>query len=439
MKKIIYTSALLLCVLVGKAIDYPMKSTVLSNGLKVIVCEKNTNTMAEVEVWYRVGSKDEWDGVRGMAHMFEHMMFRGSKNFNGEGDVYIKLIEKLGGSSNAYTTFDRTVYHEEVESKNVEKVFELEADRMANLILSQKVLDTERQVVGEELRLGQNNWYRRMNEERYKSLYPLGHPYQVDVIGYLNEITAFTTKQCQDFYDKFYSPNNAFIVVTGNVKAEDVFAYAQKHFGGITKQLPLNTKKAEPDIFNHNIALEEMTIDFPVQIYSYIVPAPAFGHKDFYAFNMLADLLFINSNSILNIRLVSNGNLAYQIAANHDNSRIYNEYSNFDIIMQAAIGNAKVKKIIAKEINEIINEGIDQKLIDDYISNFEAQGIFENYSNQNISARLGYAEYYYNDYTRHSADLEAYKKIRADDLKLIAQTYFNPDKLKVINCKPVSE
>jgi len=439
MKKISCITALLFSTLVTKAIDYPMKSTVLDNGLKVIVCEKNTNAMAEIEVWYRVGSKDEWDGVRGMAHMFEHMMFRGSKNCNGEGDIYIKLVEKLGGSTNAYTTFDRTVYHEEVEAKNVERVFELEADRMANLILSQKVLDTERQVVGEELRLGQNNWYRRMSEERYKTLYPKGHPYAVDVIGYLNEITSFTTQQCQDFYDKFYSPNNAFIVVTGNVKAEDVFAYAKKHFAGIKKQLPVNTKKIEPDIFNHTIATEEMVIDFPVQIYSYIVPAPAFGHKDFYAFNMLADLLFTNSNSILNIRLVSNDNLAYQIAVNHDNSRMYNEYSNFDVIMQATMGNAKVKKIIAKEINEIITEGIDQKLIDNYISNFETQGVFENYSNQNISARLGYAEYYYNDYTKHNADLAAFKKIKADDLKQIAQTYFNPEKLKVINCKPVSE
>src|SRR4051812_12322857 len=90
----------------SKAQDYPTKSTVLDNGLKVIVCEKTTNPMAEMEVWYRVGSKDEWNGIRGMAHMFEHMMFRGSKKFNGEGDVYIKLLEKLGGSVNAYTTFD---------------------------------------------------------------------------------------------------------------------------------------------------------------------------------------------------------------------------------------------------------------------------------------------------------------------------------------------
>lgn len=423
----------------AKAIDYPIKSTVLDNGLKVIVCEKNTNQMAQVEVWYRVGSKDEWDGVRGMAHMFEHMMFRGSKNFSGEGDIYIKLIEKMGGNVNAYTTFDRTVYHQEVQAQHVDKVLEMEADRMANLILDQKVLDTEREVVGEELRLGQNNWYQRMMSERYKYLYPQNHPYQIDVIGNLNEITAFTTKQCQDFYDKYYSPNNAFIVVTGNVKAEDVFAYAKKHFGGIKKQLPLNDKKPEPDIFNHVIEKEEMTIDFPVQIYSYIIPSPTFGHKDYYAFNLLTELLFSNSNSLVNTSVVSEGNLAYQIVSSADESRMYNNYATFDVVMQAAMGNAKVKKVINKEINDIIVDGPEQEIIDNYISNLEAQEAFAKYSNNSIAYELGFAEYYYKDYTKYNAKMEAYKKIKADDLKIIAQTYFNPEKLKVINIKPIME
>lgn len=422
-----------------KAIEYPIKSTVLDNGLKVIVCEKNTNQMAQVEVWYRVGSKDEWDGVRGMAHMFEHMMFRGSKNFSGEGDVYIKLIDKMGGNANAYTTFDRTVYLQEVQAQNVEKVLEMEADRMTNLILDQKVLDTERQVVGEELRLGENNWYQRMSAERYKHLYPKGHPYKVDVIGFLSEITAFTTKQCQDFYDKYYSPNNAFIVVSGNVKAEDVFAYVTKHFGSIKKQLPLNDKKPEPDIFTHTIELEEMNIDFPVQIYSYIIPSPAFGHKDYYKFNLLSELLFSNSNSILNTSIVNVGNLAYQIGANTDESRMYNNYANYDIIMQAAMGNAKVKKIVSKEINDIIAEGVEQELIDNYVKSLEAQSVFGKYSNSGIAAELGFAEYYYKDYSKYDAKLEAYKKIKGEDLKVIAETYFNPEKLKSINIKPIME
>jgi zinc protease len=438
MKKTILT-ALCACFLGAAGQTYPKKTTTLPNGLKVIVCEKATNPMVEVEVWYRVGSKDEWDGVRGMAHMFEHMMFRGSKNFNGEGDVYIRLLEKMGGVVNAYTTFDRTVYHEEVMSQHVEKVLEMEADRMANLLLSQKVLDTEREVVGEEYRLGESNWYQRNVYERYRHYYPDGHPYKVNVIGNLSEIVAFTTQQCQEFYDKYYSPNNAFLVVVGNVKAEDVFAFAKKYFGPITKQLPLNTKKTEPDIFSHAIGIDEMNIDFPVQIYSYTVPSPAFGHKDYYAFNLLTGLLFTNSNSLLNNRIVSAGNMAYGIQADTDPARMYSNYASFDVIMQAGIGNAKVKKAIAREITGIINEGIDQQLIDDYLAHLEARRTFANYSNQELAAELGFAEYYYNDHSKYNAMLEAYRKIKADDLKSIAQTYYNPGQLKVINIKPVTE
>ena len=227
--------------------------------------------------------------------------------------------------------------------------------------------------------------------------------------------------------------------MSGNVKAEDVFAYAKKHFGDIKKQLPVNDKKPEPDIFINNIALEEMTIDFPVQIYSYIIPAPAFGHKDYYKFNLLSELLFSNSNSILNTSIVNVGNLAYQIASNSDESRLYNNYANYDIIMQAAMGNAKVKKIVSKEINDIIRDGVDQELIDNYIKNLEAQSAFGKYSNETIAAELGFAEYYYKDHSKYNAELEAYKSIKGEDLKVIAQTYFDPEKLKSINIKPIME
>lgn len=421
------------------AIDFPIKTITLPNGLKVIVCEKNTSPMVQMEVWYRVGSKDEWDGVRGMAHMFEHMMFRGSKKYSGEGDVYIHEMEKLGATINAYTTFDRTVYWQELPKENIEKVFDMEADRMENLILDQKVLDTEREVVGEELRLGENNWYNRMSSDRYKHLYPAQHPYKVDVIGNLDEITAYTTKQCQDFYDKFYSPNNAYLVIVGDVKAEQIFEYANKYFGPIKKQLPLNAKKTEPDVFSFAPTTEEMQIDYPVQIYSYVVPAPAVGTIDYYGFNLLRDLLFNNSNSILNNSVVERGNLAYQIVPQSDDSRLYSNVAIFDVVMQAQMGNAKVKKVVSKEIYDIINEGIDQELIDNYVKNLEVSQTFQNFSNQAIADKLGFAEYYFMDYKKYNQALETYKTIKAEQLTDICKKYFNPENIKVINIKPAME
>jgi predicted Zn-dependent peptidase len=438
MKKLILLFSIIIS-MQSFAIEYPIKTFTLPNGLKVIVCEKNTSAMVQMEVWYRVGSKDEWDGVRGMAHMFEHMMFRGSKKFNGEGDVYIHDLEKMGSVTNAYTTFDRTVYWQELPKEHIEKVFEMEADRMENLILDQKVLDTEREVVGEELRLGENNWYRRMMSERYTHLYPKNHPYQIDVIGNLEEITKFTTKQCQDFYDKYYSPNNAYLVIVGDVNAEKMFEFATTYFGPIKKQLPINTKKTEPDIFSFAPTIEEMTIDYPIQIYSYVVPAPAVGSADYYRFNLLSSLLFSNPNSILNNSIVEQGNMAYQIVSQTDDSRMYTNYATFDVIMQAQMGNAKVKKTISKEIYSIINEGIDQELIDNYVKNLEVTQTFENFSNQAIGDKLGFAEYYFNDCHKYNQALETYKTIKAEELTDICKKYFNPENFKVINIKPMME
>ena len=150
-------------------------------------------------------------------------------------------------------------------------------------------------------------------------------------------------------------------------------------------------------------------------------------------------MLWGNSNSILKEQLVNTGNLAYQVGMQNEESRLYGNYAIYDVVMQAAMGNAKVKKMINKEITEIINEGIEQALIDDYIKNLEAKQIFTNYSNQGINTQLGFAEYYYLDYQKYDARIEAYKKINQTDLKRIAQTYFNPETLKVINCKPLSE
>jgi zinc protease len=226
--------------------------------------------------------------------------------------------------------------------------------------------------------------------------------------------------------------------VTGNVKADDIFALCEKYFGPVKKQLPLNVKKTEPDIFAHQVELEEMSIDFPVQIYSYVIPSPAFGHKDYYTFNFLMDILFSNSNSLLNKRIV-NTNLAYQINGGQYDSRMYSNYSFVDIIMKASMGNAKVKKEISREINGIINEGLEESDLKNYISNLETDAAFMAYSNNSINGRLGFAEYYYNDYNRYDAALEEYKKIKPDDLKQIAQVYFNPEKMKVINIKPIEQ
>jgi zinc protease len=410
------------------------KSVVLKNGLKVIVCEKADNDFVEFEVWYRTGSKDEKPGIRGMAHLFEHMMFRGTAKYPGKS--VFENVDKVGGEVNAYTTFDRTVYHEYVPVSALEKMMDIESDRMANLVVTQEILNTEREVVGEELRNGTNNWYQKLNSDRYPFLYPKGHPYEVDVIGFLDEITQFTAPQCMEFYNNYYSPNNAFVVVVGNVKAEDVFTMAEKYFGAVTKQLDLKKKQGIPALDTAKIRTNELGINFPVQIYSYTFPRPAAADPDFLAFQMLTDVLFTGDNSILNNRLVKKEHLAYGFNVASDAWSYYPNLAIIDVIMNASPGNVKVKKAIREEINKVIAEGVPQELLDNYVSAYENSFQLNNYVSANISNDLGMSEYYFNDYNKAYTLNEEFKKIKQEDIKRIAATYFAEEKIQLVNIKP---
>ena len=421
---------------VCSAYDYPTFTKTLSNGLKIIVCEKPGGTLSEVQLWYKTGSKDEWDGIRGMAHMFEHMMFRGSKNYMGEGDVFIDSMEAIGAAVNAYTTFDRTVYHETIPTEKLEMVLKMEADRMENLVLSQNTLDVERQVVGEELRNGMNNWFQRMHSDVYDHLYPEGHPYRVDVIGYLPEILNFTTQQCQDFYDKYYSPNNCFLIVVGDVKSADVFSLAEKIFGGIKKQIPPRALVTTPDIFSDSLRQYEYAVDFPVQIYGYIIPKPASTDSDFFSWLLLKDILFTNVNSVFNKKIVQEMQAAYQISEVSDDWSLYTNYCELYIIMQAAPGNVRVKKSINAEIQSIIDEGVEENLLKDYISNLKAHRVLNLYDINFIAGELGIAEMYNGDYNLTDKQITEFEKITSAQLQSTAAKYFNPSDFQVINIKP---
>ncbi len=418
------------------ALEYPSKSVTLKNGLKVIVCEKADNNFVEFEVWYRTGSKDEKAGIRGMAHLFEHMMFRGTAKYPGKS--VFENVEKVGGQVNAYTTFDRTVYHEYVPATALEKMMDIESDRMANLVVTQEILNTEREVVGEELRNGTNNWYQKMSADRYPHLYPAGHPYEVDVIGFLDEITKFTSEQCMDFYNNYYSPNNAFIVIVGNVKTEEVFAMAEKYFGAVTKQLVIKQPTNIPRLDTAKIRVAEMNINFPIQIYTYVFPRPvrALANNDFFAFQLLSDVLFSSSNSILNNRLVKKDHLAYGLNTVNDTWSVFNNFGIIDVVMNASPGNVKVKRAIREEINRITAEGIPQTMLNDYVTATENSNKLSNYECANIAGELGMAEYYFYNYSAAYIINDEYKKVTQEDIKRVAAKYLAEDKIQIINIKP---
>ena len=425
---------LLLSPLFAGAQQYKTATKTLANGLKVIVCEKPGNDFVQSELWYRVGSKDETPGIRGMAHLFEHMMFRGTKAH--PGNAVFEAVDKIGGSCNAYTSYDMTVYHEYVPVSALDEIFELEADRMENLVVTQEILNTEREVVGEELRIGRNNWYSNLIAERYPLLYPQGHPYEVDVIGHLEEITSFTAEQCMKFYDSYYSPNNAFLVIVGNVKSDEVFALAEKHFGKVKKQLNIQPRKNVPDVMNAKLEQQEMPLNFPLQIYSYVNPHPAVSDPDFITWSMLNELVFVDENSILNNRLVKKDHTAFAVFSASNSWNLYAGMSVVDVAMQASPGNVKVKRAIREELNKIIEQGIPQETIDSWLKAREAEELLSSYNADALANRLGIAEYYFNDAMKGLSIVNEYRKVKPDDLKRVAAKYFSEDKMQMINIRP---
>ncbi len=431
---------LLLLLTTATVFSQPLKSfdITLKNGMKIISCEKPGNDYIEFQVWYRVGSKDEKPGIRGMAHLFEHMMFRGTVRHPGNS-VFKKLDSAGAANINAYTSYDRTVYHETVQKSALELAFDLESDRMANFTVTQEILDTEREVVGEELRIGMNSWYQKMISDRYPYLYPGGHPYEVDVIGFLEEITAFKAQQCIDFFDNYYSPNNAFLVVVGDVKHEEVFQLAEQYFGKVTKQVKMSPRKPHADLVLNKVKQTEMEIAFPVQIYSYVFPRPASRESDFLAVNLLTEMLFTDQNSILQNRLVKKEMTVYGIQKTTDDWNLFANYAVIDFIMEAAPGNVKVKKAVKEELDKIRENGIPQEMIIDYVNALENQFILRNYDAGAIAVQLGIMEYYFRDHTTYYRYYDMLRKIKTEDIKRVANTWFKDENLQLINIKPGME
>jgi zinc protease len=258
----------------------------------------------------------------------------------------------------------------------------------------------------------------------------------VDVIGHLDEITAFTAPQCMAFYDKYYSPNNAFVVIVGDVKHDDMFALTKKYFGAVTKQLPPVVAGPSPELMGTHVKTTEMELNFPLQDYCYSFPQPAASDKDFFAFDMLMSLFFTDDNSILNERLVKKEHSAFAIAQTNETWSLFPSRTQLDVLMPAQVGNVKVKKEIREEMDNVIANGLPQEKIDDFLSNMEASETMDAYSSPGIAGELGNAEYYFHDYRKMDTLINNYKAVTQDDIKRVAALYFSTDHIDVINIKP---
>jgi len=310
------------CVIVaGSASAQPAKTFqfVLQNGLQVVVVPDHRAPVVTQMVWYKIGAMDDPPGVSGLAHFFEHMMFRGTRALPAGG--FAQTISRNGGADNAFTTHDYTAFYEQIAKDKLHLVMHLEADRMANLDLSDAAVGAERDVVLEERRMRIDNDPEALTQEQAEAALYLSHPYGRPVIGWADEIRHIGRSEAQNFYQRHYAPNNAILIVMGDVSGDDVRAAAEAEYGQVpSHELAVRVDYAQPQRLGATrltIARKDAKVPMFLRLYrveSYAEAPP--GRAE--ALEVLARLLGGGSSSVLYRKLVVERKLATSISASYD-------------------------------------------------------------------------------------------------------------------------
>ncbi len=286
----------------------------LDNGLKVLVIEDHKAPLATFQIWYRVGSRDEPAGKSGISHLLEHMMFKGTPKYGSK--AFSKMVERKGGVDNAFTTNDYTMYYQTLASDRIDISIELEADRMQNLLLAPKEFIAERNVVMEERRMRydddpQNSLYEEVVAAAFKS-----HSYHWPVIGWMSDISSIERSGLLNHYKAYYSPDNAVVVVSGDVKAEEIIKKIKASFGSISPssgRTVVTSKEGEQKGERRIILRREAELPYIITVYH----TPSFPHPDSYALEVLGMILSGGKSSRLYKSIVYEKKLAIGASADY--------------------------------------------------------------------------------------------------------------------------
>jgi zinc protease len=365
----------------------------LNNGLRVLVKEDHRAPVALLMVWYDVGSADEPGGITGVSHALEHIMFKGTTN-NPLG-VFSKTIASLGGQDNAFTDADYTAYFEKLAAKQLPIGFELEADRMQNLLLNKDEFAKEMKVVQEERRLRIDNNPQALTFERYLAAADLNNPYHHPVIGWMSDLKQMTIDDLKDWYQRYYAPNNAILVVVGDVKPEKVHELAEKYFNKINRQAHYQRKaQAEPPNLGQKLVEIHAPAKLPLLIFGYPVPSVKTAEIPWepYALEVLAGILDggnsarFPKNLIRGSRIASGAQTFYNLY-----TRYPTEFTFLGIPTQGHTV-AELKEAMLKEIKRLQEEPVSEEELHRVKSQIIAQKTYEKDSIFGQAMELGLLE-----------------------------------------------
>jgi zinc protease len=395
----------------------------LDNGLKVLIVENHKAPVATFQVWYRTGSRDEPAGKSGLSHLLEHMMFKGTPRYGPS--VFSKIIQKYGGTDNAYTTKDYTVYFELFSSDRIMLSIDLEADRMENLTFDPKEVLSERSVVMEERRLRyeddpQNSLFEEVEAAAYKA-----HPYQRPVIGWMPDLKSIERDDLYNYYKALYSPNNAVIVIVGDVKTDQILERIKSSFGNILPgSLKKNTNFSEPEQKGERRILLKREAELPYLLVAY--HAPSFPHEDSYALDVLSLILSGGKSSRLFTSLVYEKKIALDVDTDYDG---FNRDSYLFFLDATASPGKDIKDVenaLYAEIEKIKKEPPSEKETQKAKNQIEASFIMEQDSIYSEAMKFGIFEML-GDWRLIDRYLEGIKKVTPEDVVKVAKKYLEED------------
>ena len=407
---------------------------VLANGMKVLLIEVPKAPVATVQVWYKVGSRNEVMGRAGLSHMLEHMMFKGTTKY--PKGSFSRLIRKNGGMDNAFTSQDFTAYFENLAADRVDLALELEADRMQGLLFDMNELKTEREVVKEERRLRTEDDPQGALVEALFAQAFLSHPYHWPVIGWFGDLDAMTLDDLQRHYDTFYSPNNATLIIVGDIKADTLLATIKQLFEPIPRgPEPKPLTIIEPEQKGERRFLLKREAQVPFVMMGYRVPN--YTSEDSYALDILESILQRGKSSRLYQSLVYDQKSALAVGAEYSLMQTDPGLFYFYALVSPGQKVEAVEEALNKEIKRLQADPPTDQELQRAKNQVEAARVFEQDSNFRHAMLLGQAETVGAGWRKVDQFLERIRAVTAKDVQRVARQYLTDDNRTVGSLIPV--
>lgn len=393
----------------------------LDNGLKILTLEDHSAPLVSFQMWVHTGSRNERPGITGISHLFEHMMFKGSKKYGPE--EHANIVKKHGGFLNAFTAEDMTVYFENIVPDKLELVVSMEAERLANLALTEETLTSEREVVREERRY-------RVDDSNFGCVYEqlianayTAHPYGWHVLGWMSDIEAITLEECREYHRIRYAPNNVTLVIVGDFNTADAVKLVKKYYGRLSAQEPPpEVTTVEPDQMGERIAYVHRPAQLPMLMAGYHIPP--MGHEDIYPLQVLQKILSDGESSRLYQRLVYKEQVALYAGGAVDEREdpgLFYLWCGMNVGQDIEVG----KRMLFEEIARFAEEPVSDEELQKARNQLEADFINGLQTNMYKGLQIGYYEVIAGDYEKLIEAADKLQAVTRDDIMRVAKEYLH--------------